>query len=72
MTSHITSPFLPQSETETAAHLFDNWFDGAGLLGSAIFPGTVQIGRQLAEWLDMLGNDGQSGGPADARPGEVI
>jgi putative transposase len=27
MTSHITSPFLPQSETETAAHLFDNWFD---------------------------------------------
>jgi transposase-like protein len=27
MTSHITSSCLPQLETETAAHLFDNWFD---------------------------------------------
>jgi transposase-like protein len=27
MTSHITSLCLPQSEIETAEHLFDNWFD---------------------------------------------
>ena len=27
MTSHITPSCLPQLETETAAHLFDNWFD---------------------------------------------
>jgi putative transposase len=27
MTSHITTPCLPQSEIGTAAHLFDNWFD---------------------------------------------
>jgi putative transposase len=27
MTSNITTPCLPQSETETAEHLFDNWFD---------------------------------------------
>jgi hypothetical protein len=27
MTSHSTMPDLPQSETETAVHLFDNWFD---------------------------------------------
>jgi hypothetical protein len=35
MTSHITPSCLPQSETETAVHLFDNWFDPieAGLRG---------------------------------------
>jgi transposase-like protein len=27
MTSRSTSPCLPQSEIETAEHLFDNWFD---------------------------------------------
>jgi len=27
MTSHSTMPDLPQSETGTAVHLFDNWFD---------------------------------------------
>jgi putative transposase len=27
MTSHSTTPDLPQSETETVVHLFDNWFD---------------------------------------------
>jgi transposase-like protein len=27
MTSHTTTPFLPQSEIETAEQLFDNWFD---------------------------------------------
>ena len=27
MTSHSTTPCLPQSETDTAEHLFDNWFD---------------------------------------------
>ena len=27
MTSHSTMPDQPQSETETAVHLFDNWFD---------------------------------------------
>src|SRR6266702_1005150 len=27
MTSNSTTPFLPQSETETAVHLFDSWFD---------------------------------------------
>ena len=27
MTSHSTIPDQPQSETETALHLFDNWFD---------------------------------------------
>jgi len=27
MTSHITTPCLPQSETGTAVPLFDNWFD---------------------------------------------
>jgi putative transposase len=27
MTSHITTPCLPQSEIETTAGLFDNWFD---------------------------------------------
>ena len=27
MTSHSTTPCLPQSEIETAEHLFDNWFD---------------------------------------------
>ena len=27
MTSHSTMPDEPQSETETAVHLFDNWFD---------------------------------------------
>jgi transposase-like protein len=37
MTSHSTTPFLPQSETETAGHLFDNWFDPVefGLRGRA-------------------------------------
>jgi transposase-like protein len=35
MTSHITTSCLLQSETETAVHLFDNWFDPieAGLRG---------------------------------------
>jgi hypothetical protein len=35
MISHITTSCLPQSETETAVHLFDNWFDPieAGLRG---------------------------------------
>jgi putative transposase len=35
MTTHITTPCLPQSETATAVHLFDNWFDPieAGLRG---------------------------------------
>jgi hypothetical protein len=27
MISHITTSCLPQSETETAVQLFDNWFD---------------------------------------------
>jgi putative transposase len=27
MTSHSTTPCLPQSETDTEGHLFDNWFD---------------------------------------------
>jgi hypothetical protein len=27
MTSNSTTPSLPQSEIETAEHLFDNWFD---------------------------------------------
>src|ERR1700704_2090878 len=27
MTSDSTTPCVPQSETETAVHLFDNWFD---------------------------------------------
>jgi hypothetical protein len=27
MTSHSTTPCLPQWEIETAEHLFDNWFD---------------------------------------------
>jgi hypothetical protein len=27
MTSHTTSPLLPQSEIETEQYLFDNWFD---------------------------------------------
>jgi transposase-like protein len=27
MTSHITTPCLPQSEVETTEQLFDNWFD---------------------------------------------
>src|SRR5437763_13166643 len=27
MTSHSTMPDEPQSETEAAVHLFDNWFD---------------------------------------------
>src|SRR5437762_8525809 len=27
MTSPSTTPWLPQSEIETAGHLFDNWFD---------------------------------------------
>jgi putative transposase len=27
MTSHITTPCLPQSEIETSGQLFDNWFD---------------------------------------------
>src|SRR2546421_10428340 len=27
MTSHSTTPDQPQSETETAVQLFDNWFD---------------------------------------------
>src|SRR6266702_2182063 len=27
MTNNSTTPCLPQSETETAVHLFDNWFD---------------------------------------------
>ncbi len=27
MTSNSTTPCLPQSEIETAGHLFDNWFD---------------------------------------------
>ena len=27
MKSHITTPCLPQSESETAGQLFDNWFD---------------------------------------------
>ena len=35
MTSHITTSCLPQSETETAVHPFDNWFGPieAGLRG---------------------------------------
>jgi putative transposase len=27
MTSHTTTPLLPQSEIETEGYLFDNWFD---------------------------------------------
>jgi hypothetical protein len=27
MTSHITTPCLPQVETEATAELFDSWFD---------------------------------------------
>jgi hypothetical protein len=27
MTSHTTTPCLPQSEIETTEQLFDNWFD---------------------------------------------
>jgi hypothetical protein len=27
MTSHSTTPFLPQSEIGTTGQLFDNWFD---------------------------------------------
>lgn len=27
MTSHSTTPCLPQSEIETTEQLFDNWFD---------------------------------------------
>ena len=27
MTSHITTPCLPQSKIETTGQLFDNWFD---------------------------------------------
>jgi putative transposase len=27
MTSHITTPYLPQLETKSTAELFDNWFD---------------------------------------------
>jgi hypothetical protein len=27
MTSHNTTPCLPQSKIETAEHLFDNWFE---------------------------------------------
>jgi hypothetical protein len=27
MTSHNTTPCLPQSKIETAEHLFDNWLD---------------------------------------------
>jgi hypothetical protein len=27
MTSHTTTPLLPQSEIETEEYLFDNWFD---------------------------------------------
>jgi hypothetical protein len=27
MTSNSTTPSLPQSEIETAGHVFDNWFD---------------------------------------------
>ena len=36
MTSNTTKPELTQPEPETAAHLFDNWFDPIETVACAI------------------------------------
>ena len=54
MTNHSTMPDLPQSETETAVHLFDNWFDPieAGLRDRAREFLQAMLEAELDEVLD--------------------
>src|SRR5947209_9694783 len=54
MTSHSTTPDQPQSETETAVQLFDNWFDPieAGLRDRAREFLQAMLEAELDEVLD--------------------
>src|SRR6202045_5357774 len=54
MTSHSTMPDQPQSETETAGQLFDNWFDPieAGLRDRAREFLQAMLEADLDEGLD--------------------
>ena len=54
MTSHSTMPDQPQSETETAVQLFDNWFDPieAGLRDRAREFLQAMLEAELDEVLD--------------------
>src|SRR5438105_4161065 len=54
MTSPSTTPWLPQSEIETAEHLFDNWFDPieAGLRDRAREFLQAMLEAELDEVLD--------------------
>src|SRR5437588_12585122 len=56
MTSHSTKPNEPQSETETAVQLFDNWFDPieAGLRDRAREFLQAMFEGELDEVLDRL------------------
>jgi putative transposase len=53
MTSHTTTPCLRQSETDTAEHLFDNWFDPieAGLRDRTREFLQAMLGAELKEIL---------------------
>ena len=54
MTSHSTMPDQPQSETDTAVQLFDNWFDPieAGLRDRAREFLQAMLEAELDEVLD--------------------
>jgi putative transposase len=81
MTSNSTTPCLPQSETETAVHLFDSWFDPieAGLRDRvrdflhAMFEGELDIllsrPRYGRRGLDGSNGSGESGGASGHRHG---
>ena len=67
MTSHSTMPEQPQSETEAAAQLFDNWFDPieAGLRDRAREFLQAMLEAELDEVLDRSRYArGPSGRPA--------
>src|SRR6266536_1236210 len=81
MTSNSTTPCLPQSETETAVHLFDNWFDPieAGLRDRvrdflhAMFEGELDVllsrPRYGRRGLNGSNGSGESAGASGHRHG---
>ncbi len=81
MTSNSTTPCLPQSETETAVHLFDSWFDPieAGLRDRvrdflhAMFEGELDVllsrPRYGRRGLNGSNGSGESAGASGHRHG---
>ena len=81
MTSNSTTPCLPQSETETAVHLFDSWFDPieAGLRDRvrdflhAMFEGELDVllsrPRYGRRGLNGSSGSGESAGASGHRHG---